>query len=174
MLKILLYAYSVGVSSSRKITAELETSVAFRVLGAGLFPDFRTICRFRNRHKTDFVRIFMQVVQIAQASGMVRLGMLAIDVSKVKANASKHQAMSYDRMKQEEKRLRAEIRKILAASKRRDALEDDDFGPDFRGDELPAELARRETRLKKIREAKKRHEPPTRSASTWSNQRLAG
>ena len=155
MLKILLYAYSAGIFSSRKIAAGLETDVALRVLGAGLFPDFRTICRFRNRHKKDFSQIFLQVVQIAQASGLVKLGTLAIDGSKIKANASKHRAMSYDRMKQEEKRLRRQIWKIVAASKRQDTLEDEEFGPDFRGDELPVELARRETRLATIRAVKK-------------------
>lgn len=158
MLKILLYAYSTGLFSSRKIAAALHTDVALRVLGNGLFPDFRTICRFRTRHRTDFSAIFVQVVQIAQSSGLVKLGTLAIDGSKVKANASKHRAMSYDRMKSEERRLRREIRKIVAAAKRRDRLEDEEFGRDFRGDELAAEIARRETRLETIRKAKKRLE----------------
>lgn len=158
LLKVLLYAYSTGVFSSRKIAAKLETDVAFRVLGAGLFPDFRTICRFRTRHRDDFSNVFVQVVQIAQEAGLVKMGTLAIDGTKIKASASKHRAMSYDRMKSEEKRLRREVRKIVAATKRQDALEDREFGPDFRGDELPAELSRRETRLKTIQAAKKRLE----------------
>ena len=158
LLKVLLYAYGTGVFSSRKIAAKLETDVAFRVLGAGLFPDFRTICRFRTRHRDDFSNVFVQVVQIAQESGLVKFGALAIDGTKIKANASKHRAMSYDRMKSEEKRLRREIRRIVAATKRQDLLEDQEFGPDFRGDELPAELAQRETRLKTILAAKKRLE----------------
>lgn len=158
LLKVLLYAYSTGVFSSRKIAAKLETDVAFRVLGAGLFPDFRTICRFRTRHRDDFSNVFVQVVQIAQEAGLVKFGTLAIDGSKIKANASKHRAMSYDRMRAEEKRLRREVRKIVAATKKQDSLEDREFGPDFRGDELPAELARRDTRLKTILAAKKRLE----------------
>jgi transposase len=158
MLRILLYAYSSGVFSSRKIAAKLETDVAFRVLGAGLFPDFRTICNFRTRHRDDFARVFVQVVQIAQETGLAKFGTLAIDGSKIKANASKHRAMSYDRMKSEEKRLRREIQKILAATKRQDALEDREFGRDFRGDELPEELAQRQKRLQTIVAAKKRLE----------------
>lgn len=158
MLKVLLFAYSTGVFSSRRIAAKLETDVAFRVLGAGLFPDFRTLCRFRTRHRDDFTSVFVQVVQIAKEAGLAKFGTLAVDGSKVKANASKHRAMSYGRMKEEEKRLRREIRKIVAATKKQDSLEDQEFGPDFRGDELPAELARRETRLQAILAAKKRLE----------------
>ena len=158
MSRILLYAYSTGVFSSRKIAAKLGTDVAFRVLGAGLFPDFRTICNFRTRHRDDFAKVFVQVVQIAQEAGMAKFGTLAIDGSKVKANAGKHRAMSYDRMKSEEKRLRREIQRIIAATKRQDALEDREFGPDFRGDELPEELARRQKRLETIVAAKKRLE----------------
>ncbi len=136
MLKVLLYAYSTGVFSSRKIAAKLETDVAFRVLGAGLFPDFRTLCRFRTRHRDDFTSVFVQVVQIVQIAkeaGLAKFGTLAIDGSKVKANASKHRAMSYGRMNEEEKRLRRQIRKIVAATKKQDSLEDHEFGPDFRG-----------------------------------------
>jgi transposase len=158
MLKILLYAYSVGMFSSRKIAAALYTDVPLRVLGSGLFPDFRTICRFRNKHGYEFASLFAQVVQIAKGAGLVKVGTIAVDGSKVKANASRHKAMSYGRMTDEEKRLKREIRKIVAASRKQDELEVDEFGPDFRGDELPAELSRRETRLKTIRDAKKRLE----------------
>lgn len=158
MLKVLLYAYSTGTFSSRRIASKLEVDVAFRVLGAGLFPDFRTICRFRSRHKDDFAKVFEQVVEIAQEAGLVKLGTLAIDGSKIKANASKHRAMSYERMREEEARLREEIHRILAAAQEQDSLEDREFGPDFRGDQLPEELARREARLEAIVEAKKRLE----------------
>jgi transposase len=158
MLKILLYAYSVGIFSSRKIAAGLHTDVPLRVLGGGLFPDFRTICRFRNVHKKALSKVFVQLVQIAKDAGLVKLGTLAIDGSKIKANASKHRAMSYERMQQEENRLLRQIQKIVAAAKRKDVLEDEEFGPDFRGDELPAELSRRETRLATIKAAKKRLE----------------
>jgi transposase len=158
MLRILLYAYATGVFSSRRIAAKLETDVAFRVLGAGLFPDFRTICAFRTRHRDDFAKVFVQVVQIAREAGLAKFGTLAVDGTKIKANASKHRAMSYDRMKSEEKRLRRQIQKIIAATKRQDALEDQEFGPDFRGDELPAELADRQKRRQAILAAKKRLE----------------
>ena len=173
MLKILLYAYSTGVFSSRKIAANLETDVALRVLGAGLFPDFRTICRFRTRHGDDFTDVFVQVVQIATEAGLTKFGTLAIDGTKIKANASKHRAMSYERMKAEEKRLRNEIRKIVAATKKQDSLEDQEFGPDFRGDELPAELSRRETRLRTILEAKKRLEERKAEDSRQEDERKA-
>lgn len=173
MLKILLYSYSTGVFSSRKIAANLETDVALRVLGAGLFPDFRTICRFRTRHGDDFTDVFVQVVQIATEAGLTKFGTLAIDGTKIKANASKHRAMSYERMKAEEKRLRNEIRKIVAATKKQDSLEDQEFGPDFRGDELPAELSRRETRLKTILEAKKRLEERKAEDSRQEDERKA-
>ncbi len=158
LLRVLIYAYCTGVFSSRKIAKQLEDSVAFRVLAANQMPDHRTICRFRAEHAELFESFFVQVVQLASAAGMVKLGTVAIDGSKVKANASKRKAMSYSRMKSEEKRLRAEIRRITEMAKGIDKEEDDLFGPDFRGDELPAELANREKRLKVIREAKKRLE----------------
>src|SRR5262249_30419400 len=103
-------------------------------------------------------KVFVQLVQIAKDAGLVKLGTLAIDGSKIKANASKHRAMSYERMQQEENRLLRQIQKIVAAAKRQDVLEDEEVGPDFRGDELPAELSRRETRLATIKAAKKRLE----------------
>jgi len=173
MLKVLLYAYSSGVFSSRKIASMLATDVAFRVLGRGLFPDFRTICRFRTRHADDFANVFVQIVRVAKESGLVKLGTLAIDGSKIKANASKHKAMSYERMKSEDKRLREEIRKIVAASEQLDQLEDEEFGPDFRGDELPKELARRETRRKTIREAMKRLEERKAEEARLEDERKA-
>ena len=173
MLKILLYGYSVGIFSSRKIAAGLETDVALRVLGGGLFPDFRTICRFRNLHKKDFSQVFVQVVQIAKGAGLLKLGTLAIDGSKIKANASKHRAMSYERMQQEENRLRRQIQKIVAAAKRQDVLEDEEFGSDFRGDELPAELSRRETRLATIKAAKERLEERKALESQQKDERRA-
>lgn len=158
MLRVLIYAYCTGVFSSRKIAKQLEDSVPFRVLAANQMPDHRTICRFRAEHVDLFESFFVQVVQLASAAGLVKLGTVAVDGSKVKANASKRKAMSYSRMKSEEKRLRAEIRRITAMAKGIDKEEDELFGPDFRGDELPAELSNRESRLKVIQEAKKRLE----------------
>ena len=153
LLKVLLYSYCVGVFSSRKIAAGIEDLVPLRYLAAGNSPGHRTIARFRREHVAQFAAIFAQVVVVAQSAGLVSLGKVAIDGTKVKANASKHKAMSYDRMLVEEKRLSAEIKAILGLAEDADAAEDVVFGPDFRGDELPEELQRRESRRAKIRAA---------------------
>lgn len=158
MLKILIYGYATGTFSSRRIAKKIEEDVAFRVLAAGNFPQHRTICDFRKEHLKEFIALFQQIAQIAKASGLVKLGRIAIDGTKIKANASRHKAMSYDRMKQEEKRLEKEITELLKQAERADRKEDREFGAENRGDELPDELRRRETRLQKIREAKKRIE----------------
>jgi transposase len=158
MVKVLIYAYATGTFSSRKIAQKIEEDVAFRVLAAGNFPQHRTICDFRQQHLQVFIELFKQVVQIAKNSGLIKLGRVAIDGTKVKANASKHKAMSYDRMKQEEKRLEKEIGELIKQAERVDRKEDQEYGRDQRGDEIPEELQRRESRLKKIREAKKRLE----------------
>jgi len=158
MLSLLIYGYCTGTFASRKIAAQIEDSVAFRVIAAGLTPSHRTICRFREENLDEFQRLFVQVVQLAKEAGLVKMGTIAIDGSKVKANASKHKAMSYDRMLIEEKRLRSEIRKLTQAARDQDDIDDRDFGPDFRGDELPEELSRRETRLRTIQAAKRRLE----------------
>lgn len=158
MLKVLIYAYSTGTFSSRRIAKKLEDDVAFRVLGAGNFPEHRTICDFRKENLQEFGELFGQVVQIAKSSGMVKLGRIAIDGTKIKANASRHKAMSYDRMKKEEKRLADEIATLLKQAEQTDRKEDQEHGPENRGDELPEELRRRETRVQAIKEAKKRLE----------------
>lgn len=158
MLRVLIYGYSTGVTSSRKIAAQLRENVAFRVLAGNQMPGHRSICRFRERHIDEFGHVFAQVVKLAAESGLVKIGTLAIDGSKLKANASKHKAMSYDRMKKEEARLKREIAAILAMAANADAEEDVDFGRDFRGDELPEELSRRETRLRCIQDARERLE----------------
>jgi transposase len=158
MLKILIYAYATGTFSSRRIAQKIEEDVAFRVLAAGNFPRHRTICDFRQEHLQKFVELFKQVVLIAKNSGLIKLGRVAIDGTKVKANASRHKAMSYDRMKQEEKKLESEIAELLKQAERTDQKEDQEYGSENRGDELPEEMQRRESRLKKIREAKKRLE----------------
>lgn len=158
MLKVLVFSYCEGIFSSRKIAAGLENLVPLRFLAAGNLPSHRTIARFRQENVRHFQHLFVQIVQIAVEAGLVKMGTLAIDGSKLKANASKHKAMSYGRMKSEEKRIEAEIRRITELAKGIDEAEDEEFGPDFRGDELPQELLRREDRLKKIREAKARLE----------------
>jgi transposase len=164
MLKVLIYAYVSGVFSSRKIAGKLEEDVAFRVLAAGNFPRHRTICEFRKRHLKDFKALFLEVVQIARAAGLARLGTLAVDGTKVQANASKHKAMSYKRLQQEERRLADEIAEMCAYARRVDREEDAVYGTDRRGDELPDELAHREHRLEKIRAAKAQLEEEQRKA----------
>jgi transposase len=158
MLKVLVYAYATGTFSSRKIAAKLHEDVAYRVLGSDNFPAHRTISDFRQRHLPEFNDLFVQVVQTAQEVGLVKLGTVAVDGSKVKANASKRKAMSYERMKKEEKRLRKEICELMGKAKRTDDQEDKRYGKDRRGDELPAELTRREDRLRTIQAARKRLE----------------
>ena len=158
MLALLIYSYCTGTFASRRIAAQIEDSIAFRVIAAGLSPSHRTICRFREDNLDEFQRLFVQVVQLAKEAGLVKMGTIAIDGSKVKANASKHKAMSYDRMLMEEKKLRSEIRKLTQAAREQDDIDDQDFGPDFRGDELPQELSDRKTRLQTIQAAKKRLE----------------
>lgn len=158
MVKLLIYAYAVGIFSSRKIAQALEDLVPLRYLAAGNRPSHRTLARFREAHCAEFQALFVQVVRIARAAGLVAMGTLAIDGSKVKANASKHKAMSYGRMQDADARLACEIAAITARARGVDAAEDAEFGPDFRGDELPAELQRRETRRAKIREAMQRLE----------------
>lgn len=163
MLKVLIYAYVSGIFSSRRIAQKLEEDVAFRVLAAGNFPKHRTICEFRKRHLADFKALFVQLVQIARAAGLVSLGTVAVDGTKVRANASKHKAMSYQRMQQEEQRLSAEIEQMCDRAKRTDEAEDARHGAQRRGDELPEELQHRESRLEKIRAAKARLEAEQRA-----------
>jgi transposase len=153
LTKVLVYAYCVGVFSSRKIQRRLVEDIAFRVLAAGNAPDFRTIADFRKTHLPALQGFFEQVLGVARDLGTLRIGRVAIDGSKVKANASKHKAMSYDRMPAKRQQLRAEVEALLAQAAAADAADDAAYGADRRGDELPAELQRRETRLQRIREA---------------------
>jgi transposase len=155
LTKVLVYAYCVGVFSSRKIQRRLAEDVAFRVLAAGNAPDFRTIADFRTAHLPALRGFFEQVLHLARALGAPRVGRAALDSSKVKANASKHKAMSFGRMREKQRQLRDEVKDLLAQAEAADAAEDAEFGSDRRGDELPAELQRRESRLKRIREAKR-------------------
>jgi transposase len=153
LTKVLVYAYCVGVFSSRKIQRRLVEDIAFRVLAAGNTPDFRTIADFRKTHLAALKGFFEQVLQVARDLGTLRVGRVALDGSKVKANASKHKAMSYGRMREKRQQLRDEVQQLLAQAEAVDAAEDAEYGPDRRGDELPAELQRRESRLTRIREA---------------------
>ena len=155
MTKLLVYGYCVGVFSSRRIEQRLQEDIAFRVLAADNQPNFRTLSDFRKIHLKTLEGLFEQVLQIALEAGALRIGRVALDGTKVKANASKHKAMSYDRMKEKIKDLRAEVKDLLAQAEAADAADDERHGRNQRGDELPEELARRETRLKKIREAQR-------------------
>jgi transposase len=154
MVKLLVYGYCTGVYSSRRIARHVVEDVAFRVLAAGNTPDFRTISDFRLRHLTALTGLFEQTLHLARKAGLIKLGHVALDSTKLRANASKHKAMSYGRMKTEEARLAAEVAAMLKQAAATDAEEDRRYGRDVRGDELPAELRRRESRLAKIREAK--------------------
>jgi hypothetical protein len=158
MVTVLLYAYATGTFSSRRIARKLEERCRVSVLAAGNFPAHRTIADFRRQHLAALEALFGQVVAIAREAGVIQLGALAIDGSKVKANASKHKAMSYGRMREEERRLREQIAALTAQAEATDAAEDATLGPDMRGDELPAELRRREDRLATIAAAKARLE----------------
>ena len=154
MLVLLLYSYCIGVFSSRKIASRCETDVAFRVVVGDNIPDFRTISEYRRRHLAEFQHLFVEVLRLCRESGLLKVGRLALDGTKIKANASRHKAMSYDRMLAEEKRLQGEIDELLKQAQAADDAEDAEHGLDNRGDELPDELSRRESRLLKIREAK--------------------
>lgn len=154
MVKLLVYAYCTGRPSSRKIERATYEDVAFRVLAADQHPDHDSIAEFRKRHLPALAGLFVQVLRLCQAAGLVRLGHVALDGTKVKANASKHKAMSYARMLAAEERLEREVAALLEQAQHVDAAEDAQYGRGRRGDELPAELARRESRLAKIRAAK--------------------
>ena len=152
MVKLLVYGYCLGVRSSRKIAQRLVEDVPFRVLAAGNQPDFRTISDFRKIHLEALEQLFQQVLRLALEAGALKLGRVALDGTKMKANASKHKAMSWGRMKQAERQIAAEVKQMLAeAEQAEDAL----HGPDKSGQELPEELQRRKTRLEKIRQAQK-------------------
>jgi transposase len=172
LTKVLLYAYCVGVFSSRKIERRLVEDVAFRVLAAGNQPDFRTISEFRRRHLEALEGLFVQVLRLARQAGALRIGRVAIDGSKIKANASKHKAMSYGRMQEREAQLQQEVRHLLTQAEATDAQEDATHGSQ-RGDELPAELQRRTTRLQRIREAKRVLEERAKAAASAKPQPAA-
>jgi hypothetical protein len=154
MVKLLLYAYCTGMPSSRRIERATWEDVPIRFLAAGAHPDHTTIAEFRKRHLPALARLFVQVLAICQKAGLVKLGHVALDGSKIKAHASKHKAMGYERMTEAEQRLAGEVEALLAEAKTVDAAEDARYGKGKRGDEIPKDLARREKRMAKIREAK--------------------
>src|SRR5215217_7879367 len=154
MVCLLLYCYATGTRSSRKIMRRCQVDVACRVIVGEDIPDFRTISDFRKTHLARLETLFVEVLKLCALAGLVKVGTIALDGTKVKANASRHKAMSYDRMQEEQKRLKEEIAGMLAEAQAADDAEDARHGPDRHGDELPEELARRQSRLAKIRQAK--------------------
>ena len=173
MVKLLVYGYANAVMSSRKLERATFRDVAVRMLCADQHPDYRSIARFRKRHLEALGELFVQALRLCRRAELVGLGSLALDGTKVRANASRHKAMSYERMVKKEQQLEAEIAELrknvqalLSEAEAVDAEEDARFGPDRRGDELPEELQRRETRLAKIKEAKQALEAEARAAET--------
>ena len=154
MVGLLIYGYCVGVRSSRKIERATYEDVAFRVLAGGSHPDHSRISDFRRQHKAAFQGLFLDVLRLCQKAGLVKLGHLAIDGTKLQGNASKHKAMSHQRMVELEARLSEEIEAILTQAEQADAEEDARLGVGVREEDLPEELRRREHRLARIREAK--------------------
>ncbi|MEZ5990522.1 MAG: IS1182 family transposase [Planctomycetota bacterium] len=154
MTAVLLYAYTQGIYSSRRIAKSCAERVDFMAVSGMQMPDFRTINDFRKRHLAALGGLFIQVLKVCQRAGLVQLGHVALDGSKVKANASKHKAMSYRRMREEEAKLRAEVDGWFREAEAVDDAEDVEFGKDSRGDELPAWVADKQQRLERIREAK--------------------
>jgi hypothetical protein len=177
MVTLLLYAYCTGKPSSRRIERATYEEVPYRVVAGDQHPDHDSIAAFRQRHLRALAGLFVQVLQLCEAAGLVKLGHVALDGTKIKANASKHKAMSYARMCAKEQELEAEVARLLDQAQQVDAAEDAEYGKGRRGDELPAELARRETRLRKIREAKSALEAEARAraeqAATQAREKLA-
>jgi transposase len=154
MVRVLLYGYCTGIYSSRKLQAKTYEDVAFRYLSADEHPDHCTLAAFRKRHLEALAGLFTQALQLCQKAGLVKLGHVAIDGTKMQGNASKHKAMSYQHMSETEKKLQEQVDELLQRAAAVDAAEDEQYGKGQSGEDIPAELGRRESRLKKIRAAK--------------------
>ncbi len=154
MVTLLLYCYATGARSSRKIMRRCRVDVACRVIVGEDVPDFRTISDFRKTHLRRLEALFIEVLKLCALAGLAKVGAVSLDGTKIKANASRHKAMSYNRMQGEEKRLKEEIKAMLAEAQAADDTEDAQYGPDRHGEVLPEELARRRSRLAKIQQAK--------------------
>jgi transposase len=172
MTALLLHSYASGIYSSRRIAKAAVERADFMMIVAGDPPDFRTISEFRRRHLKALAGLFVQVLKLAEKAGLVKLGHVALDGTKIKANASKHKAMSYERMKKREAELAAEVDRWLEAAAAADAEEDKLYGPS-RGDEMPEWVADKQKRLKKIREAKAELEAEARAAAEEETRRRA-
>ena len=154
MVALLVYAYCTGVFSSRKIERATYEDVGFRVIAGNTQPYFTTINEFRHVHREHFARLFTEVLRLCRGAKLVKLGHVAIDGTKVRANASKHKAMSYQRMCEQERRLVEQVEELLSRADAADAQDDERYGASRRDEDLPEELQRREQRLARIREAK--------------------
>ena len=179
MVKLLIYGYATGTPSSRKLEERTYSDVAVRLLCANQHPDFRPIARFRKRHLDALAGLFVQSLCLCREAKLVGLGVLALDGTKLRANASRRKAMSYERMVKAERQLEAEIaairsnaKALLAEAERVDAREDEQFGAERRGDELPQELQRREQRLARLREARAALEEQARARETERREAL--
>ena len=166
MVAVLLYAYCQGLRSSRRIARALERDVGFRVVAANQQPDFRTLCRFRAEHEERLKRLFVEVLRLCREAGLVKLGVVALDGTKVAANAALAANRSHEAIEEE-------VRRMLEEAKAVDAEEDTRFGPDRRGDELPAGLGRRAERLKHLQEANTRLEGEAAEAARAAQEKLA-
>lgn len=173
MLKLLLWGYSCGVTSSREMERRCATDVAFRFLSANQAPDYRSISRFRRRHLGALGDLFTQVLALCGKAGLVKLGRVALDGTKLRASASRHKAMSYDRLGPRIEDLEAQVKDLLAEAEAVDRAEDEAYGEDRRGDEIAPELARRETRLQKLRAAKEAIEKDAREKAAARAQAKA-
>lgn len=173
MVALLLYGYCVGVFSSRKLEKATYEDVAFRVLCAGNHPDHTRISEFRRIHLNTIAGLFLQVLKLCQHAGLVKLGHVALDGTKIQASASKHKAMSYERMKKNEERLHKEIDALLERAEATDSQEDERYGRGVRGDELPEELKRRQDRLATIKKAKAELEREARYARAAELEQMA-
>jgi transposase len=154
MTSLLVYGYCVGVASSRRIETKTYEDVAFRVIAGGQHPDHVRISEFRRVNLDALADLFSQVLALATKAGLVKLGKVALDGTKVKANASKHKAMSYERMEKDAERLRQKVQELLSAAEAADSHEDAEYGPGRRGDELPEDLRHAEGRLARIKQLK--------------------
>jgi len=154
MLKLLLFAYSTGVTSSREMERRCHVDVAFRWLSANSAPDYRSISRFRRRRLVAVDDLFTQVLVLSAEAGLVKLGRVALDGTELRASASRHKAMSHHRLGPKIDQLQTEVAAFLTEAEATDQTEDEEFGEDKRGDEVPTELAGRRTRLAKMRAAK--------------------
>jgi transposase len=165
MVKLLIYGYCVGKMSSRKIEQATWDDVAFRVLACNEHPDHDSIAEFRKRHLKELGKLFVQVVELCQRAGLVKLGHVAIDGTKIKANASKGRSLTYKQLSKAEKELEEKIIEALEEAQRVDEEEDRKYGKGNRGDELPEEMRKRATRLARIRELKEELEREAKEAA---------